>query len=168
MPPARSTPCCSAPNDRSRVARRLEQTTRTNCGDRASTAKLVVRVRFGIVTIRITALFVLLASFSDYWAYDRYDPTAPMNASGSEGSAALDLHAPSGIALHSANLPDDDCVCCSPLIASAAPVLPQPALGMRSPNELAYPAGASELKPPAISTSPPSLEPTRFERPRRV
>src|SRR3984957_11440146 len=125
-------------------------------------------MRLGTVTIRLAALVVLLTSFSDYWAYDRYDPSASMNSSGSEAIAVLDWHAPSGVAWRSVNLPDDHCVCCSPLVAPPAPVLPKPSLGTPSVNKLAFTVVSAELRPPAISTSPPSLDPTGFDRPLRV
>jgi hypothetical protein len=125
-------------------------------------------MRLGIVTIRLAALVVLFTSFSDYWAYDRFDPTAPMNSSGADALAVLDLFAPPGVGLQSANLPDDHCVCCSPLVAPPAPVVPQPASATPSVNELACAVVSIGLKPPAISTSPPLRDPTGFDRPLRV
>jgi hypothetical protein len=125
-------------------------------------------MRLGIATIRFTALVVLTASFSDYWAYDRFDPTAPMNASGPEALAVFDLHAPSSTGLHSSNLPDDQCICCSPLIAPPAHTIPQPVLGTPSVDELAHAVVSAELEPSAISASPPLRDPAGFARPLRV
>jgi hypothetical protein len=130
--------------------------------------KIKEKMRLGILPIRLAALAVLLTSFSDYWAYDRFDPTAPMNSSGPEAVAVLGLHPASGAGLRSANLADDNCVCCSPLIAPPGPVLPRPALDTLSANEYAAAAVSTELKPPAISTSPPLNDPTGFARPLRV
>jgi hypothetical protein len=122
----------------------------------------------GMGTFRIAALVVLLTSFSDYWAYDRFDPAAPMNSSGPEAVAVLDLDAPSGVGLQSSNLPDDRCVCCSPVIWPPGPVVPQPTLSTPSVNDVPYPVLSAELKPVAISTSPPLRDPTGFDRLLRV
>jgi hypothetical protein len=127
-------------------------------------------MRLRIFTIRITALAVLLSSFSDYWAYDRFDPAAPMNSSGVDAVAAFNLRAdaPACVGLHSANLPDDHCIYCSPLVRQPGPVVAQPALGAVAANELACAVASTKLKPPAISTSPPSHDSTGFNRPLRV
>ena len=125
-------------------------------------------MRLRIATIRLAALVVLLTSFCDYWAYDRFDPAAPMNASGPEALAAFDLHAPSTASFCSANLPDDDCICCSPLVAPHAPAVPRPAFDMPSANELACAAASGELTAPATSTSPPSFGPAGSYRPLRL
>jgi hypothetical protein len=125
-------------------------------------------MRLGIVTIRLAALVVLLASFSDYWVYDRFDPAAPMNLSGLEAVPVLDLQAPSCVSLHSPNLSDDNCLCCSPMLAPPAPVFPQPALNRPFVNVLADAVISAELKRVAISTSPPLRDPTGFDRPLRV
>jgi hypothetical protein len=126
-------------------------------------------MKLGMVTIRFAALAVLLTSVFDYWAYDRFDPSAPMNSSGPESAAVLDLHIPCGVGLHGANLPDDNCVCCSPIVAPLAPVVPQPALSTPpSETDVAYTVAPAELKLPAISSSPPLPDPTAFDRPLRV
>jgi hypothetical protein len=68
-------------------------------------------------------LVVLLTLFSDYWAYDRWDPSAPMSCLGLEmlaGLAGFGLHHPSGATMQSEDLPDDHCACCAPLFAPPA------------------------------------------------
>ena len=125
-------------------------------------------MRLGKITIRLAALLVLLTSFSDYWAYDRWDPAAPMNACGPEAVAAFDFHAPSGACLRSTNLSDDHCVCCSPVIAPPAPVVPHSAYNTPPLNEFSPTVISAALKPPAMSASPPFRDPTGVDRPLRV
>ena len=125
-------------------------------------------MRSGTLTIRLVALAVLLASFSDYWAYDRWDPTAPMNSSGPETVAGLDLHAPSGARLRSANLSDDHCLCCSPLVSPAAPAIPLPALGALPRNESAGPDINAISQPISICASPPFHNATALDLPLRI
>jgi hypothetical protein len=125
-------------------------------------------MRLRIATIRLAALVVLLTSFCDYWAYDRFDPAAPMNASGPEALAGFDLPAPSSAGFCSANLPDDDCICCSPLVARHAPAVPRPAFDMPFANELACAVDSGELTAPAKSTWPPSPGPAGSVLPLRV
>jgi hypothetical protein len=120
------------------------------------------------MTIRLIALVVLLASFSDYWAYDRWDPTAPMNAAGSEGVAALTQHVPSDVCLRSTDLADDCCVCCSPLVSPPAPVLPLPSLDALLENEQEVSFVAEPSRPLATFHPPPIREATGFDRPHRV
>jgi hypothetical protein len=124
-------------------------------------------MRLGKITIRLAALLVLLTSFSDYWAYDRWDPAAPMNASGPEAVAAFDFHVPSGACWHSTNLSDDHCICCSPVIARPAPVVPHPALRTSPLNEFGPTAISAALNPPAMP-APPFPDPTGSDRPLRV
>lgn len=126
------------------------------------------RMRLRIVTIRLAALLVLLTSFADYWAYDRWDPTAPMNSCGSEAVEAVNLHPPSAVHFHSANLQDDRCVCCSPVLAPPAPVVPQSALRASSANELACGVIATSLRPLGIPTSPPLRGRAGSDRPLRI
>src|SRR5215469_18017636 len=105
-------------------------------------------MKLSTIALRLIALIVLLTSFSDYWAYDRWDPTAPMNSSGPEAIAALNLRVPSSASVQCADLPDDNCACCSPLMAPPAPVIPQPALNLQSANELPHAVVSAELEPP--------------------
>jgi len=126
-----------------------------------------IEMKLGIVTFKLSALFVLFASFSDYWAYDRWDPAAPMNSSGPEAIAVLNSHGSSTPSLQCANLPDDSCACCSPLMAPSAPVVPQPALDVQSVNELVHAIAVAALEPP-ISASPPWQGPTGFDHPLRT
>jgi hypothetical protein len=81
-------------------------------------------MRFRTITIRLAALIVLLASASDYWMYDRSDPTAPMNAA-SEGTAAMVRQSVLTATLQTIDAPDDHCLWCSPSIAARPPVLPR-------------------------------------------
>jgi hypothetical protein len=90
-----------------------------------------------------------------------------MDSSGAEALAVLDLHAPSSAALHNTNLPDDHCVCCSPLVVPAAPVVPLPALATLSANDFKA-VVLSGCTPLAISASPPSPDPAGFDRPLRL
>lgn len=125
-------------------------------------------MRLGIVTIRLVAAVVLLVSFSDYWAYDRWDPTASMNSSDPDAIAALDWHSASGARVRCTNLPDDQCAFCSPLMAPPAPVVPPLALDTQSVTELPHALVSTALHPPTISASPPRREPTEFVLPLRV
>jgi hypothetical protein len=128
---------------------------------------IAIEMTLGIVANRLAALFVLLASFADYWAYDQWGPAAPMNSSGPEAIAALKLHGPSSASVQCANLADDNCACCSPLMAPPAPVVPQPALHVQAVTEFPSPVVSAALKP-SISASPPWQEPTGFDRPLRT
>ena len=75
-------------------------------------------------TIRLAALFVLLASAGDYWAYDRVDATAPMNLPAGEGLSYEFQHSVL-TAFHQIDSPDDHCLWCSPWFAVLPPVLPR-------------------------------------------
>jgi hypothetical protein len=125
-------------------------------------------MRLSAIAIRLTASIVLLASFSDYWAYDRWDPTAPMNSSGSAAIPVFDLHGPSGASLHSTDLPDDHCACCSPIVAPPAPVVPLPSLSAASTVGLASNFACALSMPVASSPSPPFSDPMGFGLPLRV
>jgi hypothetical protein len=114
------------------------------------------------IALRLTALIVLLASFSDYWAYDRWDPTAPMNSYGSEAVALMDLQGPSPVGLRSTNLPDDRCGCCSPIVAQPAPVIPLPVFSAFSEIWLAVSLASTPSTPVATSPSPPFRDATGF------
>ena len=70
-------------------------------------------MRLGIITVRLAALILFLTSFSDYWAYDQWDPTPPVNSSGSEAIAVFASHTASTVSLRGANLPDDHWSGCS-------------------------------------------------------
>jgi len=67
-------------------------------------------MRLGRVTIRLAALIVLLTSASDYWAYDQWDPTAPMNSTGPDAIAVFASHTTSTVSLRCIDLPDDHCL----------------------------------------------------------
>jgi hypothetical protein len=125
-------------------------------------------MNLGIATIRLTALFLLVTSFSDYWVYDRWDPAAPMNSSDLGDVAVVDLYAHTGVSFWSANLPDDRCICCSPLLAPSAPVVPQPGLIAPSRGDLPRAPIQAAFEPLTISTSPPGDGPTEFDRPLRL
>lgn len=125
-------------------------------------------MRLGKVTIRLVAVVVLLVSFSDYWAFDRWDPTAPMNSSGPDAFAALDWHRASGASVRCTNLPDDHCAFCSPLMAPSAPVVPPLVMDAQSVSELPYAVVWAALHPLAVAASPPGHEPTGFVLPLRA
>ena len=112
-------------------------------------------MRLGTLTIRLAALAVLLASFSDYWAYDRWDPAAPMNSCGCEAVSVFDFQAPSDVGLRGANLPDDHCACCSPIVAPPAPIVPRPALSTFPATCVAADIASTLQLAVAISVSPP-------------
>ena len=125
------------------------------------------RMIFRLIIIRLVALVVLFTAASDYWAYDRWDPDAPMNASGPEAVAVFTAVGASNTSLLSANLPDDHCLCCSPLVVPPAPVLPQIGFGscvavihhsIGQPSPRPTDAGASISSPPL----------TGFDRPLRI
>jgi len=94
---------------------------------------------------------VLLTSVSDYWAYDRWDPAAPMNAPGPEAMTTFVSNAALNVTLYSTTLPDDHCLCCSPWVAPPPPVLPR--------------CRASSSVAQAISAFIPTRNPARIERP---
>ena len=125
------------------------------------------KMRLGIITFRLAALIVLITSASDYWAYDQWDPTAPMNSSGPEAIAIFASNTPSAVSLHCANLPDDHCLCCSPSVAPPAPVLPQAGFGS-SADGLIYSIRPTGSKTLSLRASLPSRDPTGFQRPPRV
>ena len=128
----------------------------------------VHEMKRGTHTIRLAALFVLLTSFVDFWAYDRWDPAAPMNSSDSEDVLALDLLSHLGVGLCSATLPDDDCLYCSPMMAPTAPIVQRPATAKVSVHELTNVVISAALTPAAMSPSPPSPDGIGFSRPLRV
>lgn len=131
-------------------------------------ARRTRNMKLRTVTIRLIALVVLFASFSDYWAYDRWDPTAPMNATGPEAVAALTQHIPSNVCWRRTDLTDDYCVFCAPLVSPPAPVLPQPSLGALLENEQEAGLVAGPSRRLATFHPPPIREATGFDRPHRV
>src|SRR5712672_867405 len=80
-------------------------------------------MKFGAGTIRFVALIVLLAAASDYCAFDWWDLSAPMNSTGPEAIFAPTPHTTATASLHTANSPDDLCLCCSPWITPAQPAV---------------------------------------------
>ena len=119
------------------------------------------KMRLALVTIRLAALIVLLASASDYWAYDRWDPAAPMNSSGPEAISLFASRAASTLSLHRANLPDDHCLCCSPFGCASDPRSPSPWLQfIRRGARLRYRSNRME--------DPPRERPSSITRSHRV
>jgi hypothetical protein len=114
--------------------------------------------------IRLASLTVLLVSGLDYWAYDRWDPAAPMNSADPEAIAVFVSQDASNVSLHCAKVPDDHCLWCSPTMAPAAPKL---ALGCFG-SSVVYPIGRS----PSNSSRPaiffPQRDPAEFNCPLRV
>jgi hypothetical protein len=110
-------------------------------------------MRFQAVTIRMVALIVLLASASDYSAFDRFDPSAPMNAAGLEAIPYLVSRTAALVGLRTNNLPDDHCLFCSPWIAPRRSFLAQSSLST-----------ALTQRPKIVL---PSSQPFRIERPPR-
>jgi hypothetical protein len=117
-------------------------------------------------TIRLASLIVLLVSGSDYWAYDRWDPTAPMNSSGPQALALFVSQVASGVSLRCSNLPDDHCLCCSPLVVPPVPMMPLGCFG--SSLDLVYSAKQSAWNLLSARHSVPARDPTGFNRPLRV
>lgn len=133
----------------------------------AHLARKQKHMRLRSITIRLAALIVLLTSFSDYWAYDRWDPTAPMNSSGPEAIASLAMHRGSDVVLASASLQDDHCLCCSPVIAPSGPVLPPPSMGLPV-DRLVYSIRSAALSAFVSGATLPLVDPPHFGRPLRV
>jgi hypothetical protein len=110
-------------------------------------------MRFQAVTIRFAALMVLLTSASDYSAFDRFDPSAPMNSAGLEAIRYIVSQTATLARVRTNDLPDDHCLFCSPWIAPRQAVLAQSSLSS------------------ALTQSPkvvlPSSQPIRIERPPR-
>jgi hypothetical protein len=106
------------------------------------------------VTIRAVVLIVLLTSASDYSAFDRFDPSAPMNSAGAQAMPHLVSRTAILASLCTNDLPDDHCLFCSPWIAPQRSVLAQSSLSS------------------AVTQSPkvvlPSSKPMRIERPPRA
>jgi len=82
-------------------------------------------MRSRAITLRLVALIVLLTSASDYYAFDRLDPSAPMNSAGLEAIPDLVPQTATTANLRTTDLPDDCCLCCSPWIAPQRPALPR-------------------------------------------
>jgi hypothetical protein len=76
---------------------------------------------------RLVALLVLLSSACDYCAFDLYDSEASMSRPGPVlfGDRGQDSHA---VAAKTSDLPDDHCLCCSPIIVSQSAKLEGPFL----------------------------------------
>jgi hypothetical protein len=123
-------------------------------------------MRFRTPTIRLAALFVLLVSASDYWAYDRWDPAASMSSSGSEAAAFFAGYPASTVSLDCASLPDDHCLFCSPLVAPPPPVISQVCSG--SGEGLVSSVLPAKSRAFGVSTALPSRDPTRCDLPLRV
>jgi hypothetical protein len=114
--------------------------------------------------IRLASLTVLLASGLDYWAYDRWDPAAPMNSSGPEALAVFVSQDASNVSVHCARVPDDHCLWCSPTMAPAAPQL---ALGCFG-SSVVYPTGPSAWNSSRPAIFFPRRDPAEFDGPLRV
>jgi hypothetical protein len=104
--------------------------------------------------MRLVALTVLLTSASDYSAFDRFDPSAPMSSARAEAVTHLVSQPATLASLRTNDLADDHCLFCSPWIASRRSVLAQSSLSA------------------AVTQSPkvvlPSAKPIRIERPPRA
>jgi hypothetical protein len=98
------------------------------------------------------AVFVLLASFFDYFEFDRYDPSAPVNHAVPE-TAAASAGSARPVEAASTDQGDDQCLWCSPA------VLPPP-IELRSEQ-------ASWLIPAAAPPAPRN-QPARFDHPPRM
>lgn len=124
-------------------------------------------MRLPTIIVRLVGLLVLLVSVSDYWAYDRWDPTAPMNASGPETMELVGAQKAPSASLNSTALPDDHCLCCSPVVAPPAPVLPIPSF-FSFAHQVGYSLRSEELRTSAFRASLPFCDSTGFDRPLRV
>jgi hypothetical protein len=83
------------------------------------------------ISIRLVALIVLLTAASDYSEFDRVDLSAPMNSAGPESIGDLASRTPKPVSLHATNLPDDQCLFCSPWITPQPPALSRANLSSR-------------------------------------
>jgi hypothetical protein len=83
------------------------------------------------IFVRLVALIVLLTAASDYSEFDRVDLSAPMNSAGPEAIADLVPRTPPPVSLHTTNLPDDQCLFCSPWIEPQPPTLSRVSLSSR-------------------------------------
>jgi hypothetical protein len=126
-----------------------------------------MRLRFGTKTARVVALIVLLMSVADYWTYDRWDPTAPMNASGPEAMAIVASQRTQTASLCGANLLDDHCVCCSAALVPPAPVLRLPDL-VSHVQCFVYSVPSAAGLTTGFTASPQLWEVIGFYRPMRV
>jgi hypothetical protein len=105
-------------------------------------------------TIRLAALFVLLASAGDYWAYDRADATAPMNSPAGMILTSTIRHSFLSAAFHAIDSPDDHCLWCAPSLAASSPVLPR--------------AHASSFVFRSVPVFLPSRDPVNIEQPPEI
>jgi hypothetical protein len=86
-------------------------------------------MRVQAIAVRIVALIVLISSLFDYIAYDMYDPSALMSSAGSEAFVtSIVPHRLTSVEARTTDLPDDQCLCCSPTIAPPRPVFEMPDL----------------------------------------
>jgi hypothetical protein len=83
------------------------------------------------IPIRLIALVVLLTAASDYSDFDRVDLSAPMNSAGPETIAELASRTPAPASLRAIDLPDDQCLFCSPWIQPEPPALSRVSLSSR-------------------------------------
>ena len=111
-------------------------------------------MRSRVITIRIVALIVLMTSAADYAAFDRWDPSAPMNSAGLEAIPDLVPETATSLSVRATYLPDDHCLCCSPWIAPQLPAL--------------QPASLSSSVTQTAKASLQSSDPILFERPPRA
>jgi hypothetical protein len=81
-------------------------------------------MRSRTIIIRLLALIVLATSAFDYYAFDRWDPSAPMN---SAELAIHDLapHTAITVSARTTSSADDNCLCCSPCLQPRRPALPR-------------------------------------------
>src|ERR1700735_4290221 len=103
------------------------------------------------IPIRLVALIVLLTAASDYSNFDRVDLYAPMNSAGPESIGDLASRTPKPVSLHTTNLPDDQCLFCSPWIQPRPPALSRISLSSRLTQN--------------AKTSLPSVDPILIELP---
>jgi hypothetical protein len=90
-----------------------------------------------------------------------------MNAAGPEAMVAIALQKVQTVGLRNACLPDDHCLCCSPLMARCAPVLPLPCPSSL-PQSVAYSVDFARPNGIDLSRCVPLRDPTGFQRPLRV
>jgi hypothetical protein len=84
-------------------------------------------MRIQAIVLRLAALLVLLCSACDYCAFDLYNPEASMSRPGPELFSDTDrAFCPSTV--RTSDLPDDQCLCCSPSIPPQASILDSPLL----------------------------------------
>jgi hypothetical protein len=105
-------------------------------------------------TIRLIAIVLLLAAAFDYFAFDVWDPSAPMNSAASGAIPGVVPQTVTTTTVRTPDLPDDHCLGCSPWIAPPRPLLPQ----------VSFSSSVTQGPKAALASN----DPDRMERPPRA